>query len=210
MYNTVGLMEQKERELTETAVFISAVYSADVLDGHRTSTAAPAERCDDTLLPQNERLASVSADSRAVIILVPVRLGGEKTNPDYFNLAKVRHAGTLPSLKHSDLNPQFFRLEHSESGLLHRHPWREAQTGLLLCWIPRLVWVWYKTERRTTSFCTVKRIVLHNVALLCEETRWVNVFLFAWGKWRGVKMEASEAELTLFSVTHQSFAIYHK
>lgn len=108
MYNTVGLMEQKERELTETAVFVWAVYSADVLDGHRASTAAPAERCDDTLLPQNERLASVSADSRAVIILVPVRLGGEKTNPDYFNLAKVRRAGTLPSLKHSNLNPPFF------------------------------------------------------------------------------------------------------
>lgn len=90
MYNTVGLMEQKERELTETTVFLSAVYSADVLDGHRAPPVAPAERCDDTLLPQNKRLASVSADRRAVIILVPVRLGGEKTNPDYFNLAKVR------------------------------------------------------------------------------------------------------------------------
>uniref|UniRef100_H3DL66 Cysteine protease n=1 Tax=Tetraodon nigroviridis TaxID=99883 RepID=H3DL66_TETNG len=45
------------------------VYSADVIDGHKASTSA-------------------SPESRAVIILVPVRLGGEKTNPDYFNLAK--------------------------------------------------------------------------------------------------------------------------
>lgn len=102
MYNTVSLMEQKERELTAITVFVWAVYSADVLDCHRASTVAPAERCGDTLFPQNERLASVSADSRAVIILVPVRLGGEKTNPDYFHLAKVRRAGTLSSLKHSD------------------------------------------------------------------------------------------------------------
>uniref|UniRef100_A0A8C2ZQ63 Cysteine protease n=1 Tax=Cyclopterus lumpus TaxID=8103 RepID=A0A8C2ZQ63_CYCLU len=42
------------------------VYSADVID----------------------MSASALSDSRAVIILIPVRLGGEKTNPDYFNFAK--------------------------------------------------------------------------------------------------------------------------
>uniref|UniRef100_A0A8C3G316 Cysteine protease n=1 Tax=Cyclopterus lumpus TaxID=8103 RepID=A0A8C3G316_CYCLU len=41
------------------------VYSADVIDSHRAPRAG-----------------------RAVIILIPVRLGGEKTNPDYFNFAK--------------------------------------------------------------------------------------------------------------------------
>ncbi|XP_017275880.1 cysteine protease ATG4C [Kryptolebias marmoratus] len=45
------------------------VYSADVVDCHR----APNE---------------TSAGSRAVIILIPVRLGGEKTNPEYFDFAK--------------------------------------------------------------------------------------------------------------------------
>uniref|UniRef100_A0A3Q3LTY8 Cysteine protease n=1 Tax=Mastacembelus armatus TaxID=205130 RepID=A0A3Q3LTY8_9TELE len=42
------------------------VYSADVID---TSASTP-------------------PDSRAVIILIPVRLGGEKTNPEYFDFAK--------------------------------------------------------------------------------------------------------------------------
>uniref|UniRef100_A0A671W9H7 Cysteine protease n=1 Tax=Sparus aurata TaxID=8175 RepID=A0A671W9H7_SPAAU len=46
------------------------VYSADVIDSHRA--------------PTNDQPVS----SRAVIILIPVRLGGEKTNPDYFNFAK--------------------------------------------------------------------------------------------------------------------------
>ena len=35
-------------------------------------------------------------DTRAVIILIPIRLGGEKINPDYFNFVKVR-TRLLPS-----------------------------------------------------------------------------------------------------------------
>uniref|UniRef100_A0A3Q1J334 Cysteine protease n=1 Tax=Anabas testudineus TaxID=64144 RepID=A0A3Q1J334_ANATE len=53
------------------------VYSADVLDNASLST-------------QNSQPAPASPlpDSRAVIILIPVRLGGEKTNPEYFEFAK--------------------------------------------------------------------------------------------------------------------------
>lgn len=159
--NTVILMKTEEkREVTEyCGLYICAVYSADVIDDHKASRAAYGESSDVTLLSQNVRAACASPDSRAVIILVPVRLGGEKTNPDYFNLAKVRHAPTLQSLKYLYGNSPhpFLHLEHSEPGLLHRHHWREAQTGLLLCWISRLVWAWYKTEIHTTSCWGVKK-----------------------------------------------------
>ncbi|KAM7388133.1 hypothetical protein PAMP_024332 [Pampus punctatissimus] len=68
------------------------VYSADVIDSHRAPRAgrASAERSDAPPSLQNNQPASASRlpDSRAVIILIPVRLGGEKTNPDYFNFAK--------------------------------------------------------------------------------------------------------------------------
>uniref|UniRef100_A0A671W6T3 Cysteine protease n=1 Tax=Sparus aurata TaxID=8175 RepID=A0A671W6T3_SPAAU len=62
------------------------VYSADVIDSHRAPTAGQAspESSDPPPSPQNDQPVS----SRAVIILIPVRLGGEKTNPDYFNFAK--------------------------------------------------------------------------------------------------------------------------
>lgn len=44
------------------------VYSADVIDSHSGQTGSP--------------------DGRAVVILIPVRLGGEKINPEYFSFVK--------------------------------------------------------------------------------------------------------------------------
>nr|XP_046248280.1 cysteine protease ATG4C [Scatophagus argus] len=68
------------------------VYSADVIDNHRAPRPGQVspERSDAPPSPQNDQPVSAStpSDSRAVIILIPVRLGGEKTNPEYFNFAK--------------------------------------------------------------------------------------------------------------------------
>lgn len=68
------------------------VYSADVVDCHRVPSAGQTsdETPDPTPPPHNDQPAHASTfpESRAVIILVPVRLGGEKTNPEYFDFAK--------------------------------------------------------------------------------------------------------------------------
>lgn len=58
------------------------VYSADVIDSHR----APSVSQDSA--GRSDSSSTSPPESRAVIILIPVRLGGEKTNPDYFNFAK--------------------------------------------------------------------------------------------------------------------------
>uniref|UniRef100_A0A8D3BG80 Cysteine protease n=1 Tax=Scophthalmus maximus TaxID=52904 RepID=A0A8D3BG80_SCOMX len=68
------------------------VYSADVVESHRAPTAGQtsAERPGAPPPPRNNQPAAASTlpDGRAVIILIPVRLGGEKTNPEYFDFAK--------------------------------------------------------------------------------------------------------------------------
>ncbi|XP_072245182.1 cysteine protease ATG4C [Leuresthes tenuis] len=68
------------------------VYSADVIDCHRATKEG--EASDEALhtppLEHNDKPASAPTlpDNRAVIILIPVRLGGERTNPEYFDFAK--------------------------------------------------------------------------------------------------------------------------
>ncbi|XP_051929406.1 cysteine protease ATG4C isoform X1 [Hippocampus zosterae] len=87
--------EVKDPALTSVTAYVSqdcTVYSADVIDSHRESKdeQPSAGTSDDLYPPQNN--PSVSAltlpDSHAVIILIPVRLGGDQTNPEYFNFAK--------------------------------------------------------------------------------------------------------------------------
>lgn len=71
--------------LAGVAAYVSqdcTVYSADVVDSHR----APGAELDSP--PNTEPSTADPTDSRAVVILIPVRLGGEKTNPDYINLVK--------------------------------------------------------------------------------------------------------------------------
>lgn len=52
-------------------MFFFSVYSSDVIDKQCAS------------------IASGNTDDKAVIILVPVRLGGERTNTDYLEFIKV-------------------------------------------------------------------------------------------------------------------------
>lgn len=79
--------------LAGVAAYVSqdcTVYSADVMDRHRASGAGQdsAGKSDALPPPHNEPSTTDPTDSRAVIILIPVRLGGEKTNPDYTNFVK--------------------------------------------------------------------------------------------------------------------------
>ncbi|KAI2663597.1 Cysteine protease ATG4C [Labeo rohita] len=56
------------------------VYSADVIDSHSGRTGSHSD-------PQGLN-SGAAPDSRAVIILIPVRLGGEKINPEYLSFVK--------------------------------------------------------------------------------------------------------------------------
>lgn len=76
--------EGGQRKSVDTAAFIMRntymfimflpVYNSDVID------------------KQTDSVTSGDARDKAVIILVPVRLGGERTNTDYLEFVKVRSA----------------------------------------------------------------------------------------------------------------------
>ncbi|KAJ8392544.1 hypothetical protein AAFF_G00074220 [Aldrovandia affinis] len=69
--------EATDPELRGITVYVAqdcTVYCADVIDSHGERNQRPD--------------AGTHAGNRAVIILIPVRLGGEKTNPEYFNFVK--------------------------------------------------------------------------------------------------------------------------
>ncbi|KAI7807310.1 cysteine protease ATG4C [Triplophysa rosa] len=77
---TVG--EATDPMLKGISVYVAqdcTVYSADVIDCHSEQTGSPSD-------PQG--LCTIP-DGRAVVILIPVRLGGEKINPEYFSFVKV-------------------------------------------------------------------------------------------------------------------------
>ncbi|XP_064187990.1 cysteine protease ATG4C [Anguilla rostrata] len=70
--------EAADPELRGITVYVAqdcTVYCADVIDSHGQRD-------------QQRPDAGAGAGGRAVIILVPVRLGGEKTNPEYFDFVK--------------------------------------------------------------------------------------------------------------------------
>ncbi|KAG2461483.1 cysteine protease ATG4C [Polypterus senegalus] len=71
--------ESTDPELQGITVYVAqdcTVYSGDVIDSHRKSAKGSGPR------------TSTRTYRSAVIILIPVRLGGEKTNPEYFDFVK--------------------------------------------------------------------------------------------------------------------------
>lgn len=120
-------------------LWCTVVYKEDVM-----------QLCDQSLSQTPSDPAHQSWQS--VIILVPVRLGGESLNPSYIECVKVWMSFVhLPpryfSLKertlplHLCLNSYWRYLssysEHPKAGLLHRnHRW-ETQALALLYWLPR-------------------------------------------------------------------------
>lgn len=75
--------EATDPMLKSISVYVAqdcTVYSADVIDSHSGQTGRHSD-------PQGLNTGA-APDGRAVIILIPVRLGGEKINPEYLSFVK--------------------------------------------------------------------------------------------------------------------------
>uniref|UniRef100_A0A9J7ZUK9 Cysteine protease n=3 Tax=Cyprinus carpio TaxID=7962 RepID=A0A9J7ZUK9_CYPCA len=75
--------EAVDARLKGISVYVAqdcTVYSADVIDSHSGQTGSHSD-------PQGLN-SGAAPDSRAVILLIPVRLGGEKINPEYLSFVK--------------------------------------------------------------------------------------------------------------------------
>ncbi|XP_032651380.1 cysteine protease ATG4C isoform X4 [Chelonoidis abingdonii] len=82
--------EARDPELQGITIYVAqdcTVYSSDVVDRQCSSTG------------------SEKADMKAVIILVPVRLGGERTNMDYLEFVKSFHCPSPKKMSFKNMDP---------------------------------------------------------------------------------------------------------
>ncbi|MEQ2309706.1 hypothetical protein AMECASPLE_001387, partial [Ameca splendens] len=87
-----AIKEATDPSLAGITAYVSqdcTVYSVDVMDCHKAPRAGESSE-ERPPVAQNSQpsAAPTLPENRAVIILIPVRLGGERTNPEYFEFAK--------------------------------------------------------------------------------------------------------------------------
>ncbi|MEQ2268366.1 hypothetical protein XENORESO_006950 [Xenotaenia resolanae] len=87
-----AVKEATDPSLAGITAYVSqdcTVYSVDVMDCHKAPRAGESSE-ERPHVAQNSQPSSAPTvpENRAVIILIPVRLGGERTNPEYFEFAK--------------------------------------------------------------------------------------------------------------------------
>ncbi|XP_027884406.1 cysteine protease ATG4C isoform X1 [Xiphophorus couchianus] len=88
-----AVKEAMEPGLASITVYVSqdcTVYNEDVMDCHKALKAGETsgEAADSPPVAQKSQPTPTLPENQAVVILIPVRLGGERTNPEYFDFAK--------------------------------------------------------------------------------------------------------------------------